>query len=157
MPITDRSLSAEFYRGPNRRVFVSRQIKFQFNRESRLIASTWRTSRITRLEKREERKRKIPGSRLIHFSAEITDISFIRPLLLPPLFFPFSFLRRTKLLTRSQVARKSRLVGGWIDRSIDRSVSSVRRNGNCAGRILEWASRESRFTRNERRTARLGG
>ena len=107
-------------------MFVSRQIKFQFNRESRLIASTWRTSRITRLEKREERKRKIPGSRLIHFSAEITDISFILFLLLlpPPLFFPFSFFfLSSPYETVDTKPSGTKVEARWrMDRSIDRSI-----------------------------------
>lgn len=110
-------------------MFVSRQIKFQFNRESRLIASTWRTSRITRLEKREERKRKIPGSRLIHFSAEITDISFILFLLLlpPPLFFPFSFFfLSSPYETVDTKPSGTKVEARWrMDRSIDRSIGFI--------------------------------
>lgn len=154
MPPTDRSfyLSAQF---PN---FIGDQIVaclvfcdcFSTSKiRIRLIASTWhKSSHAIReeKEKREERK----SWRLIHFSGEVTDIS--NPSL-PPLFFPspspFLFLlRRTKLLTRSQVARKLRLG----DRSTDRSIGplGIRRNRNCAGRILEWALRfDERRTRGE--------
>lgn len=121
----------------------------KFSREFRSIASTWQKSKVTRFEKEKENP-----------SFEINPL-FGRGNIIPPLFFPFSFsFLSSSFFPSPYETLDTKPSGTKVEaRRIDRSIDRFHREeeteiARSTGRTLEWeegASRESRFTRNERR------